>query len=305
MLHKKNIVLLAPDTIDSIPIRLINESILNELKSILSTNMILNLSNSDFIMPNGYLFTNGGSVILHSGGSNGVSRIQDMYQAYQRMVSMESESENTGNRTKTSIKPRNCVSTSILPEGPYIAVYKNSSCLLTYYNNDVSSNHKLILIKKQVQCLNRLSEISETYEFLQPYNIPSLNNNAKFAGDIGSPCGLNPVDFVVYKTLNNSISEYSTSCKNSSNSGVCRLLINELECLKNWIGNDEITDGDFVTDFVGDFSHSRQHYVIGCWSNYGVKVILIYEMSSGPPLPDNWRQVAKQTALYCSYVDPI
>ena len=81
------------------------------------------------------------------------------------------------------------------------------------------------------------------------------------------------------------------------------LLINEMECLKNWIGNNEVTDGDFVTDFVGDFSHSRQHYVIGCWSNYGVKVILIYEMSSGPPLPENWRQVAKQTALYCSYVD--
>ena len=89
---------------------------------------------------------------------------------------------------------------------------------------------------------------------------------------------------------------------NSKNDpSICGLLIEQLDCLKHWILNDEITDGDLVTDFTAE----NNNYVIGCWSNYGVKVILIYEMSNGPPLPDNWKQVAKQTALYCSYIDPM
>ena len=120
---EKNIMMLTPKTIDSIPRRLISEQFSNEFKAILSSYIVLNLNNSDPIMPSGYLFVHDKSVILQSGASHGAEKIQDMYQAYQRSI-----------ETNINEKPRNCVSTNILPEGPYVAVYKNSSCLIVFYD---------------------------------------------------------------------------------------------------------------------------------------------------------------------------
>ena len=145
-----------PLYLDHLPYKLTNVEKTNLLKSQISNYMVISPSKDQIYSPKSYLFIYNGLCLLHQGDDEKLNTSFQLFNKYKE------------NLPKIEESPLNSIAVKLIDTfGQTIAIYKNSNCLITLWDEEavkskISATDKSVIIQHQIKCLEKILEVADS-----------------------------------------------------------------------------------------------------------------------------------------------